>query len=430
MMVNMRYRLGLLVLCLSCILQAQMQMNVEQLADFIRSELALRQQSDKKIAEYVKKIQLTEKLTDKTITDLQAQGAGQKTVEALEHLRDQTASLKPPTKDATYSPATAPDNRVSNQPATATLTTKPAPIPPPNSVRQQEILGLMKQYAMTYTQNLPNFLCVQVTRQYLDPNASDHYRSIGTILARVSYNGGQENYKVYSINGQMVDTSMEKVRGGGAVSQGEFGSLMREIFEPKSQAEFGWDHWATLRGRRMAVFNYFIDSGHSSWYITYGSGPGDEQRIITAYRGLIYADENTGEISRIKFEAIDIPRTFPVTETTEILDYDLTDISGQQYVTPLMAKLYMRAGRESTKNEIEFRNYRKFGTESAITYDAEAVKTAPPPLPASKTEEQPATASGNSSTSSQPSEKSKTPSNSSGSNPWALPTPPPPPPPR
>ena len=423
MMVNMKFRLALLVVSFALGLQAQMQMNVQQLADFVRSELALGHHTDRQIAAYVKKIELTEKLTDKTIVDLEAQGAGPKTAEALQELRDKTANMKPPGHDATYSPATTPDNTLTTGPATVTLSSKAPPIPPPDSIRQQKILGLMRQYALSYTQNLPNFICVQVTRQYVDPNASDHYRSIGNILAKVSYNEGREKYNVYSVNGQLVETSMEGVpMRGGAISTGEFGSLMREIFEPHSQAEFGWDHWGTLRGRRMAVFNYFIDSGHSSWSITYSAAPGDQQRIITAYKGLVYADENTGEISRIKFVAVDIPRSFPVTEATEILDYDAVTISGQQYICPLVARLFMRADHQSSKNEIEFRDYRKFGTETNITYDVDP--KAPPPLPASKTEEQPARP-----TSSKPPAAKPSPQKSdSGSNPWTLPTPPPPPP--
>ncbi len=250
------------------------------------------------------------------------------------------------------------------------------------------------------------------------------------MLAKVSYNEGQENYQVYSVNGHYEDTTIDKAgASGGAISSGEFGSLMREIFEPHSEAEFGWDHWATLRGRRMAVFNYMIDSGHSAWSITYSAGPGDEQRIITAYKGLVYADENTGEIARIKFVAVDIPKTFPVSQATEILDYDQVPISGQSYICPLMATLNMTAGREKTKNEIEFRDYRKFGVESGITYDMKANAPEPPPLPASKTEEQPATASvpTSPSTSTRASTAADQKPAASGST-WQMPTPPPPPP--
>lgn len=426
---DMKFRMALLALCFAVFAQAQMQMNVDQLAQFIRSELALKQHTDRQIAAYLKKVQLTEKLTDKTILDLESQGAGPKTVQALQELRDQTAALKPPTHDATYSPATAPDNPVATGPPVASLQSQAPPIPAPDSIKQQQILGLMKEYALNYTQNLPNFICVQVTRRYIDPYQSEHFRSIGTVLAKVSYNEGRENYRVYSVNGQIQETDMQHVQaGGGAISSGEFGSLMREVFEPSSEAEFGWDHWATLRGRRMAVFTYFIDSGHSKYSISYSAGPGDEQRIITAYKGLVYADADTGEIDRIKFIAENIPRSFPVSEATEILDYDLVDISGQKFVCPLMARLFMTAGREKSKNEIEFRDYRKFGTESIIEYGKEA----PPPLPESQTQEQPATFSTTGTAPAetpQPASKAADTTSSTGdSNSLSLPTPPPPPP--
>ena len=246
MIFNMKFCRCLLLLCLGVALQAQteMQMNVQQLVDFVRSEVALRQHTDKQIAAYIKKIQLTEKLTDKTITDLVAQGARPKTEQALQELRDQTANMKPPPRDATYSPATAPDQTLSSAPPTAGISSAAAPIPAPDSVKQQQILDLMRQYAMSYEQNLPNYICVRVDRRYVDPNAGDSYRSLGTVLSRVSYNEGQEKYKVYSVAGKLVDTDMNGVTGG-ARSQGEFAGLMRSIFEEKSEAEFGWDHWGS-----------------------------------------------------------------------------------------------------------------------------------------------------------------------------------------
>ncbi len=263
-----------------------MEMNVDQLAQFLRSELALKQSTDKQIAAYLKKVHLNEKLTDKTIEDLEAQGAGPKTVDALHALRDESAKLKPPSHDATYSPETAPDNSLKSGPATVTLGAKPAAIPPPNSVRQQEILDAIKQYALTYTENLPNFICLQVTRHYIDPNGGDSYRIIGTVNAQLGYNQGQEHYRVISVDGKLQDAnvSMNDVGSkiGGASSTGEFGSLMRGIFSPSSEAQFDWSKWGTLRGKRVAVFHYFIDSGHSDKYIIYNN----DQQIITAYEGL------------------------------------------------------------------------------------------------------------------------------------------------
>ena len=429
----MRYRFGLLMIGFALALQAQMQMNVQQLADFLRSELALKQHSDKQIAAYLKKITLSERLTDKTITDLVAQGAEPKTLEALRMLRDQSASIKrTAASDATYSPATAPDaNAPKGGQSTAQLGVKAPAAPPPNSIDQQRILDAMRQYAMSYAQSLPNYICVRVDRRYVDPHGGDAYRSLGTLLAKVSYNEGREQYKVYSDNGKIVDSEMGGIGGGGARSSGEFAGMMGSIFDPKSNAEFGWDHWGLLRGRVMAVFNYFIDSGHSSYSIDYGSSPGDDQRIITAYKGTVYADANTGEIDRIKFEAVDIPRSFPVRTAAEMVDYDLQTIGSMQAVMPMRATLRMSTLQATQKNEIEFRNYHKYGADVVIKYDMDASAPPPAPLPDSQTQEQPVT--GNPSKTApaaknEPQQQQPAKTANSGSNPWVIPTPPPPPP--
>jgi hypothetical protein len=414
----MKFRVPILLLCLVTALCAQTAMNVDQLADMVRSELALKQHTDKQVAAYLKKVQLTEKLPSKTIEDLEEQGAGPKTIEALKQLQTVTAALKPPAHDATYAPETAAPT--TNAQPSARLAVK-QDIPAPTSVRQKAILDRMRDYALNYTDGLPNFICVQVTRRYVQPAAgryggSEHH--LGDILAKVSYNQGQENYKVFSVNGKYSESSsMEKI-GGGATSTGEFGSMMKQLFAPESEAEFTWNKWVTLRGRIVAVFSYSVDGAHTKYSIDYAADEHDDQRIYTAYQGLVYADADTGEIARIRFEAVNIPPTFPVHEATEILDYGMVDISGTHYMCPLLARLYMRTSEDKTHNEIEFRDYRKFGAESSIIYGA----IAPPPLTPDQTEEQPADKS------KQSTKDLPKPAAVQSNDPWSVPTLPPPPP--
>ena len=175
----------------------------------------------------------------------------------------------------------------------------------------------------------------------------------------------------------------------------------------------------------MAVFNYFIDSGHSSFHIDYGNGPGDDQTIITAYKGLVYADANTGEVDRITFNAVNIPSSFPVRTATDVIDYDLVDIGGDKSVLPIRALLNMSTSlHQSSRNEIEFRNYHEYGAQSVIKYDTDPNAPPPPPMSKNQTEEQPVTAA--------PEIKPKTPGQQKpapdSKSPWTLPTPPPPPP--
>ena len=381
---GMKYLAAVLVACFFAVtLQAQ-QMDVDKLVEMVRSSIAL-QQEDKKVADYLKKVKLTQRLTEKNIVDLVAQGAGPRTAAALRVLRDQSQNLPAPGGEVTYSPATAPQPQVGT--GTASIGPKKT-FPPPNSVKQSEILDQITQYAENYTQNLPNFLCTRVDRRYVDPNytpnGGDRWHIINTLTAKVSYSDGHENTQTVLIDNRPIVGNFDPQKvGGGTVSTGEFGSMMAEVFDRKSQAQFNWDHWGNLDGRLMAVYNYFIDSGHSSYSIDYNG----EQRIITAYRGMVYADPDTGVIYRIKFQAVDIPSSFPVQDASEILDYDLVDINNNKYICPLRAQLFLRSGRQRTKNDIEFRLYRKFGTESSITYETpdalpdnrEKPLTSPPP---------------------------------------------------
>jgi hypothetical protein len=89
-------------------------------------------------------------------------------------------------------------------------------------------------------------------------------------------------------------------------------------------------------------------------------------------------------VMRIHMDCDNIPPDFPIQQVSLDLNYDFTQISGQEFVLPLKADLRSREGRFLVWNEIEFHLYRKFGTESSITFEPlDAV-------PEDKLQEQPA----------------------------------------
>ena len=84
------------------------------------------------------------------------------------------------------------------------------------------------------------------------------YRAYGdTIQEQITFFDHKESYKVESINHESV-ANISHNQLGGATSSGEFGSMLSHIFDPDTGAEFDWDHWATLRGRRMYVFSFKV----------------------------------------------------------------------------------------------------------------------------------------------------------------------------
>src|SRR2546423_11486430 len=74
----------------------EMKMTVDQLRAFIESSVK-KHSPDKQVADYLRQhVKLTNKLDDRTIEDLQGQGAGTRTLEALRVLRDASKDLAAP----------------------------------------------------------------------------------------------------------------------------------------------------------------------------------------------------------------------------------------------------------------------------------------------------------------------------------------------
>ena len=53
-------------------------------------------------------------------------------------------------------------------------------------------------------------------------------------------------------------------------TQGEFGSLLREVFEPRTLAELHWDHWTNLRGRPAHVYSFRVRVNNSRYMMVVG----------------------------------------------------------------------------------------------------------------------------------------------------------------
>jgi hypothetical protein len=370
----MRYRLLAAVLVVSLAATAQ-TLSVRQLIGFIQSSEQLikeGKQTDGEVAKYLAKVKLTERLDDRTIEELQGYGIGAKTLQALQALRDRT-------KDLMAAKPIAPEVR-------------PTPIPPPSSEEQAAIISDVREYALNYSKNLPDFICTQVTRRYAAPMpgtrwggsslSEPSWQAQDVLQIRLSYFQQKEKYTVVLANNAVVNKDYEQM--GGSKSFGEFGSMLREIFEPSTEARFEWDHWGTLRGKRVMAFAYHVLQSHSQYRLVVEDA---KLSIITAYRGLVEVDPDTHVVMRVSTIAENIPPDFPIRKADDVLDYDYQELSGHTFLLPLKSQVFMSGGEVLTRLDEEFRLYRKYSAEAGITYDTDPL----PPLPDDKTKETPAT---------------------------------------
>jgi len=336
---------------------------VEQIKTFIRSAIQLKN-PDKEVAQTLRTMKLSERLDLDTVETLQGEGAGPRTVAALKELATESASLgqaKPPAPKPVY-----------------------VPPPPPSSEAQAALLAEVKEYGINYTKTLPDFICLEQTRRYVDTTGKDSWRPTDIISARLSYFNQKEDYKLVSLNDRVVnDAAYTSV--GGALSMGDFGTVMREIFEPQSNTHFDWERWTTLRKRPTQVLTYRVPLETSKYSIHYSEDQKDEgSTVIVGYHGSIFVDNDLHVVVRIVVEAENIPPSFPVQQVKSTLDYDFTKIGDREFLLPLVNDVRMHSSRLWTKNVKEFRLYRKFSADAVIKFDGEELG----PLPDDKTKEQ------------------------------------------
>jgi len=339
-----RLKLLVALLFIPALALAQRAMTTAELVAFVKSQIQ-RKGDDRQTADYItRSVKLSQKLDDRDVEQLQGEGAGPKTVVALKKLVEQSASL------AEAPPVAAPPP-------------PPPPPPPPSEAEQAQVLEEMRKYALSYTKNLPNFTCAQITHRKLEPVSRGLMPQGDEIRELVSWVDGKEDYKVQMVAGKSV-VNVSHMQLGGVTSSGEWGQMLENIFDPLSQTDFHWQRWGRLRDKRVHVYAYSISESHG-----YSMNALDVHREYTsAYKGLVFADRDTKQIVRVTLETVDIPADFPVREVTITLDYDYTKIGDREYLLPYHFELDSKEDKFLSQNSADYRLYRKFGTESTIKF--------------------------------------------------------------
>ena len=319
---------------------AQTSLTAEQLVAFVKSSIE-QKMSDAEVSRYLRTVRLSQRLSESQFEDLVTAGLGQRSLQALHAIHDQSQSLPE---------AEAPVARTAQLP------------PTPSPSEQTAVIAAAREYALSYSRNLPNFLCAQQIRRKAAGEGEAVFHDQDTLLVRLSYFEQKEDYKLITVNDRPARGSFEDL--GGSTSTGEFGSLLRQVFEPVSHASFDWAWWAQFRGQPVMVFHYAVDQAHSHWALDYLR----RDRLIPGYSGYVYVDKDSHVILRIMQRADRIPSSFPIQAAETILDYDYREIGGQRFLLPVKAQMDLFSDGVRTRNEIDFRNYQKYSADAVITF--------------------------------------------------------------
>ena len=226
------------------------------------------------------------------------------------------------------------------------------------------IIAVSREAAGEFTETLPDFLVQQHTMRYRSEVKPFQWQAIDMVSADVTVIKGKEEYKKITINGKLSNKPAEK---SGAWSTGEFATTQQDILSSSTAAKFAKRGQQRVAGRDAVVYDFTVEQPNSHWHII----PGDSKPYRPPYKGVIWIDKETKRVLKIEQRATSFPDDFEFNRVELVLEYGLVRISGKLVLLPVRSEniICQSASTYCSRNELNFRNYRKFGAESAITFE-------------------------------------------------------------
>ncbi len=243
-----------------------------------------------------------------------------------------------------------------------TITSTADPMPPPTPDQVQAIVADARAHALSYAVSLPNFTCVEMTDRSIDPSGAGRWKHKDAFAERLRYVDKSETRTMLRVNGQR--SSMPRSDLNGPLSRGEFGGVLNAVFQPSSKTDFQYKETDALGSGTVNVLSYRVAQKNSMFSL------GDNNRQINVgFHGLVYIDSATRSVRRITLVADGVPSNFTMHSTSITVDYDYVAIGTHDYLVPIRASVSLTQGkREAVLNEIEFRDYRRYASQTKLIY--------------------------------------------------------------
>jgi VWFA-related protein len=363
------------------------RMSVEQLEQILNADGAAHK-SDAEIARQIRIIELSERLTDRTLDRLNAQfAAGSQTALALLLLADRSSFLDPPMSELPTTPA-------------------------PNAATQQQLLEAAQRFALQILPRLPDFLATRTTLSFDD---SPQEATKGGYLQRMGLHlVGTSKTEVSVRNEQNPSTSPTPASSqtqGGLVTWGEFGSTLLIILSDSSHGRIAWSHWEQTSSGQVAVFHYEVPKAASHYEIVapveqtqpgFQSNPSAATggtiamvarsttrwtRTKPGYQGSLWVDPVTGTIIRVSLIA-DLSGNSTLNRGAIVVEYGRVTIADKTFICPVRSLALSSApstvndtfegATTEWLNENLFTNYHIFAATSRILTESDAATSRTP----------------------------------------------------
>jgi len=209
---------------------------------------------------------------------------------------------------------------------------------------------------------LPNYECRQTTERYVGRSIFSRWVMRDRVSTILAYRDGRDHYRDFKING-IAATAERAVRTGSWLN-GDFGNILLNVFSYGSEARFDRDREAKYAGERTAIYRFSVDARHSQWQI---GVPGAV--IRPAFTGKVWISLESSRVLRVELTAVGIPPDFARNSAQVRVEYRWVTLGDTRFLLPAKSEVVSCTPLpECNKNVTEFGDYRKFTTESTITF--------------------------------------------------------------
>ena len=344
-------------------------------------------QRDSDLAEQLKGLELTERLSSGQLSHWEERLHGNKSKTALTVLADESVFLEPPM--AEILPDAAPDHET-----------------------QVEMLSKTVRYLDDTLPHLPDFSAARMTVEYAQasPKEAESWKTaladqslheVATEKTILRYRNGQE---------QQDELKKKAARGGSGKDlnfKGIFGPILKSVLlDATGGGKLIWSRWELGQQGKVAVFRYSVDKKNSHYGV--GHCCLRHQRFFEtspAYHGALAIDPETGAILRLTMESDpgwvleqNLQPVLPVKGANMMVEYGPVEIGERRYICPLRSVVTMRsrtirsltfwdatfeiyATYETQLGDMAYTNYHKFGSDSRMLPGFEVVPDSKSPAP-------------------------------------------------
>lgn len=211
--------------------------------------------------------------------------------------------------------------------------------------------------------SLRSFVCDESVVRTRESLTRGKTRKVDTLTTRVSFENGQEQYTDVRQN-NIGRSSLSAV--GGAWSEGEFGTLLRQTQQLLRTQQVRQENSGDSEGAAVAFLNFAVSQEDSPWILVV-----EGRSYKLPFRTEVAVERSSGHILSVKREATQIPRELCISGIEWAVNMGATDLAGSSWLLPIRGEYavsYLESNRRE-RNEMTFGNYRRYGSEVALRFD-------------------------------------------------------------